>query len=70
MSSVRQAKQGRSSCRLVREQVMMATDDDNVNDDDNGNFNLKHYVERNQYIGMKQPNNKNQSLKKYKQHVA
>ena len=28
MSSVRQAKQGRSSCRLVREQVMMATDDD------------------------------------------
>ena len=70
MSSVRQAKQGRSSCRLVREQVMMATDDDNVNDDDNGNFNLKHYVERKQYIGMKQPNNKNQSLKKYKQHVA
>ena len=28
MSSVRQAKQGRSSCRLVREQVMMATDND------------------------------------------
>ena len=28
MSSVCQAKQGRRSCRLVREQVMMATDDD------------------------------------------
>ena len=32
MSSVCQAKQGRSSCRLVREQVMMATDDDEISE--------------------------------------
>ncbi|MEE1121382.1 MAG: hypothetical protein UHT92_06845, partial [Prevotella sp.] len=69
---------------MVREQVMVATDDDNVNDneyeqsrrlrhheqrtssevgaqllplgartDHDGNFNLKHYVERKQYIGVK-----------------